>query len=159
MKLLNKKLLNNEKILVLPFGGGADIESFLNINYFDDSKRDLFLIIDSDKHTNQLEKQQERSEKFNKKEKGNSYILKKSCIENYYHPRAFERVYNIEEGIFSFFSDKENAVKSIKSVVKNRDLKSIKERNNIRAFEEMTKEEWKEVVEDELKIFLESILN
>jgi predicted ATP-dependent endonuclease of OLD family len=47
-KFLDKNLLNNNKILVLPFGGGEDIESFINIDYFDKSQRDLFLIIDSE---------------------------------------------------------------------------------------------------------------
>lgn len=158
-KIMKKELLNNKKILVLPFGGGADIESFLNIDYFDDSGRDLFLIIDSDKHINALEKQQRRAEDFSKKGKGNSYVLKKSCMENYYHPRAFERVYGIEGEVFSFFSDEESAVKSIKKIVQDNELKNIREKNNIKVFEEMTEDECNEVVEIELKNFLESILN
>ena len=56
------------------------IESFLNIDYFDDSKRDLFLIIDSDKHINELNKQNKRAKKFNKKAKGNSYVLQKRAV-------------------------------------------------------------------------------
>jgi predicted ATP-dependent endonuclease of OLD family len=41
-KLLNFDLIGNPKILVLPFGGGADIDSFLNIDYFDNSNRIYF---------------------------------------------------------------------------------------------------------------------
>lgn len=68
--ILNKCLLDNDKILVLPFGGGEDIESFVNIDYFDNSQRDLFLIIDSDKHRNNQKKQQGRVDSFNAKDKG-----------------------------------------------------------------------------------------
>ena len=80
-KLFSKKLFEDKKILILPFGGGEDIESFLNIDYFDNSNRDLFLLIDSDKHLNNQDKQNQRVEDFKKnKKKGQAYILSKSYI-------------------------------------------------------------------------------
>ncbi len=158
-KLLNKSILRREKILVLPFGGGEDIESFLNIDYFDASGRELYLIIDSDKHVGNEEKQKQRAEDFKKKPKGNAYVLFKSCIENYYHPRAFERVYGLPENTFDFIKPEANARNFIKSVVEEKDLKNIKEKNNFRVFRETTQDEWKELVEEELVNFLSTIVS
>ncbi|MDK2901789.1 MAG: hypothetical protein PWR14_693 [Thermosediminibacterales bacterium] len=159
-KVLNKNLLDNDKILVLPFGGGEDIESFINIDYFDSSGRDLFLIIDSDKHQNKQDKQQRRINEFNKKEKGSGYMLKKSCIENYYHPRALERVYSLPENTFNFFSDDENVKKTMENIIKDKNLnsKNIKIKNNINVFKEMTKDEWEEVIEQKLIDFLKGVV-
>jgi putative ATP-dependent endonuclease of OLD family len=159
-KVLEKNLLDNKKILVLPFGGGEDIDSFINIDYFDYSGRDLFLIIDSDKQGNNQDKQQRRIDKFNLKERGKGYMLKKSCIENHYHPRALERVYSLPENTFDFFSENENVDNKLKQMInKNEELgkKNIKRKNNIKVFEEMTKEEWLEVIEPELIDFLREI--
>lgn len=157
-KILDKSL-KGEKILVLPFGGGEDIESFLNIDYFDKSGRELYLIIDSDKHLGNEEKQKQRAEIFKKKPKSNSYVIFRSCIENYYHPRAFERVYKLPDNTFEHIKPEDNARSYIKSVVAVKGLKNIKEKNNFSIFWEMTEAEWKEVVEQELADFLLSILN
>ncbi len=159
-KLLDKSILRREKILVLPFGGGEDIESFLNIDYFDASGRDLYLIIDSDKHDNKQEKQNQRAEKFKEKPKSNAYVLFRSCIENYYHPRAFERVYELPENTFDFIKPEENAKKYVKSIVITNDLNNnVKEKNNLKVFKAMTKDEWNEVVEPELVEFLSMIVS
>ncbi|MCB0536053.1 MAG: ATP-binding protein [Bacteroidetes bacterium] len=161
-KLIGTNLLQNEKVLVLPFGGGEDIESFLNIDYFDNSDRDLYLIIDSDKHLNKQEKQLQRAESFrNTKEKGKAYVLSKSYIESYYHPRAFERVYELPENSFDFFEDGENIRTTIKQIVREKDFvnKNIKEKNNFRIFNETTKQEFTEIVEQELIDFLTEITN
>jgi hypothetical protein len=85
-------------------------------------------------------------------------MLNKSCIENYYHPRAFERVYSLSEDIFDFFKDEENARTTIKTIVKDKDLKNIKEKNNIKVFRETDKTEWKEIVEQKLIDFLSEII-
>lgn len=158
-KLIGSKLLQNNKILVLPFGGGEDIESFLNIDYFDSSNRGLYLIIDSDKKENKQDKQNQRAEGFRAKPNGNAYVIFKSCIENYYHPRAFERVYELEENTFDFFTEDENVRVTIKHVIEEKTLrnKNIKEKNNFRIFNETTKEELKEIVEQELIDFLKEI--
>lgn len=154
-------LLNNKKVLVLPFGGGEDIESFLNIDYFDKSGRELYLIIDSDKHINNESKQNNRALEFNKKPKGKSYVIDKSCIENYYHPRAIERVYKLAENTFDFIQPEVNARNYIKGVIAAQTLekKNIKEKNNFKIFTEMTKDEWNEVVEKNLCDFLKEILS
>lgn len=159
-KLLDKSILRREKILVLPFGGGEDIESFLNIDYFDASGRNLYLIIDSDKHNNKQEKQNQRAENFKGKPKGNAYVLFRSCIENYYHPRALERVYELPEHTFDFIKPEENAKKYVKSIVAANGLNNdIKEKNNFKVFRAMTKDEWSEVVEPELVEFLSMIVS
>ncbi|RXG30693.1 ATP-dependent nuclease [Leeuwenhoekiella marinoflava] len=158
-KLIGSKLLQNNKILVLPFGGGEDIESFLNIDYFDSSNRGLYLIIDSDKKENKQDKQNQRAEIFRAKSNGNAYVISKSCIENYYHPRAFERVYELEENTFDFFTEDENVRITIKHIIEEKTLKNknIKEKNNFRIFNETTKVEFEEIVEQELIDFLKEI--
>lgn len=161
-KLLANSLTHNPRILVLPFGGGSDIESFLNIDYFDHSGRKLFLIIDSDKQEDNFDKQQERANAFkNGKELGEALVIRKSCIENYYHPRAIEREYGLENNTFDFFADDDNARKVIKQIVNEKELinKNIKEKNNFKVFNSITEEEWKEVIEQDLLAFLQEILN
>ena len=158
-KLLDKSILRREKILVLPFGGGEDIESFLNIDYFDNSGRELYLLIDSDKHKSNEDTQRQRAEEFKSKPKSNSYVLSRSCIENYYHPRAFERVYELPENTFEFIKPEGDARNYIKSVVAEKGLKNIKEKNNFSIFSEMTEDEWKEVAEHELTDFLSMIVS
>ena len=160
-QLIGANLLNNKKVLVLPFGGGEDIESFLNINYFDKSGRELYLIIDSDKHQNNEAKQQQRAAEFLKKAKGKSIVINRSCIENYYHPRAIERVYNLAANTFDFIKPEDNARAYIKSVIAAKTLenKSIKEKNNFKIFGAMTKEEWNEQIEKELFDFLKAIVS
>jgi hypothetical protein len=86
------------------------------------------------------------------------YMLNKSCIENYYHPRAFERFYQLPETTFEFFNDDENARDIIKKIVEDKGLKNIKEKNNIGVFQETNEEEWKEIVEQELIDFLSEII-
>jgi predicted ATP-dependent endonuclease of OLD family len=157
--LINKDLLHNEKILVLPFGGGEDIDSFLNIDYFDSSGRALYLIIDSDKHTNNLDKQTQRAQDFNsRKPNGKAYVLNKSCIENYYHPRAFERHYGLVADSFPLLGEAD----SVKSLIKaykadNGITQNVKEKNNFEVFEIMTQNEWEEVTEPDLIAFLQEI--
>jgi predicted ATP-dependent endonuclease of OLD family len=159
-KLLGFNLIGNPKILVLPFGGGADIDSFLNIDYFDKSGRNLFLLIDSDKQENKEADQNQKAQSFKeRKAKGKSYVIHKSCIENYYHPRCIERVYNCDEGVFPYFEPSENARMVIKAVIAEKELrnKNIKEKNNFSVFRNMTKDEWAEVIEPELLDFLRQL--
>jgi predicted ATP-dependent endonuclease of OLD family len=161
-QILGSPLLGLEKILVLPFGGGEDIESFLNIEYFGKSGRELFLIIDSDKHQNKEEKQNQRAADFEKdKLKNKSYVISRSCIENYYHPRAIEREYELIPNTFDFIKPEDNARNYIKGVIAEKALsnKNIKEKNNFKIFEQMTEVEWKELIEKELCDFLKEIIN
>jgi putative ATP-dependent endonuclease of OLD family len=160
-KLLWKKIIDNEKVLVLPFWWGEDIESFLNIDYFEKSWRKLFLIIDSDKHLGNESKQQQRITDFCNLPNKKWYILKKSCIENYYHPRAIERIYSLDENTFDYFEDNEKVRDTIKSKIQEWSLewKQIKEKNNMKIFENTTKEEFEEIIEVELIDFLNEILS
>ena len=159
--LVGNELLSNPKVLVLPFGGGEDIDSFINIDYFDRSGRTLYLVIDSDKHEGKNEKQEERATSFrDTKTDGRAYVLKKSCLENYYHPRAFERAYGLPEESFPWIEDGENARTVIKQYKINQNVNlNIKEKNNFTVLETMTSSEWEEVVEDELKQLMTEILN
>lgn len=156
-KLLGFNLIGNPKILVLPFGGGTDIDSFLNIDYFDNSGRKLHLIIDSDKQENNQEKQNQKAADYiNRKANSFSYVIKGSCIENYYHPRSIERVYSCETNTFPNFSENDNVRTIIKNVIIEKALgnRNIKEKNNFLIFNDMNKEEWEEVVEQGLLDFL-----
>lgn len=160
-KVLEKPLIDNNKVLVLPFGGGKDIDSFINIDYFSKSQRELYLIIDSDKQENNEAYQLQRIAEFNQKDKSKGYMLKKSCIENYYHPRAFERHYDLMTGLIPDFSEDDNVKKKLKQIVEDNDLtnKNIKQKNNIEVYEITTKPEWIEIIEPELIDFLREITN
>lgn len=160
-------LLENAKILVLPFGGGEDIDSFLNIEYFSSSNRFLYLLIDSDLQQGEDKKlkQQQRVDSFiARKDKADGYVLKKSCIENYYHPRAVERVFakiGIEPNTFEVFEDNVNVKKFFKDFVEQNNLegKNLKYKNNHQIFQETTNNEWSDILEIELIEFLDKIIN
>jgi len=151
-KVVGKNL--EEKVLVLPTGGSS-VDSFINIAYFKKNGRELLLILDSDKGL--AKKNPEKPliqlksvENFNA-EFGKAYLLKKSNIESYCHPRAIERRYNhLESNSLSFFSDDDY----LKDFFKE---KGISKNHNIQIFNSMTKEEFEEVVEQELIDFLEEI--
>ena len=152
-------LLGNDRLLVLPFGGGYDIDSFLNIDYFDRSGRELFLLIDSDKHTGNHQKQLDRAEHFEaNKDRGSAYVIDKSCIENYYHPRAFERTYELPANSFPDLSAEDNASSVIKQYkASHAPQANIKGKNNFDVFTQMTRQEWEHVVEHELIDYLAKI--
>ncbi len=162
-KLLEEGLHGNERILILPFGGES-IDSFINIDYFDKSNRDLFLIIDSDKQNTaqKQEVQKSRVDEFNERKNGNAYLLNKSCIENYYHPRAIERLYSLEDESIMYFIEEEN-VKITLNEYKNKYKEEngiqlqFPSKNNMDIFNNMTKEEWEEIVEADLIDFIKSI--
>lgn len=165
-KLLNKSLKNNRQVLVLPFGGGdGNIDSIINIEFFSKSKRQIFVIIDSDKDKSDKYKSQlQLKEKLENKYKANVYLLKKSYIESYYHPRALERRYKIDKEIFDFFKDEEKVVEKIKMIAKKEGIEFLAKRkdkkikNDFEIFNNMTIKEWEEVIEKELLEFLEKII-
>jgi len=159
-QLLGFNLIGNPKILVLPFGGGADIDSFLNIDYFDKSGRNLFLLIDSDKQEHNQDKQFQKALDYTERKPNSfSYVIKGSCIENYYHPRSIERIYNCDQNTFDFFREHDNVRKVIKNTIAERELgnRNIKEKNNFLVFNDMSAIEWQEVVEPELLVFLNQL--
>lgn len=153
-----KPLIGNENILVLP-GGGSSLDSFVNIEYFERSKRNLFLIVDSDKQ-NSVQKQDEQKQSvvdFGTKERGCGYVLQKSCIENYYHPRTIERLYKLEPMSLNFFTPEENVKNTLNEYKKNHHVQ-FPSKNNMDVFQSMSESEWKEVVELELIDFLKEIV-
>ncbi len=152
-ELIEKDL--EEKVLVLPVGGSS-VDSFVNISYFKNNGRDLFLILDSDKGLSvknpekpliQIKSATNFDDNF-----GKSYLLKKSNIESYYHPRALERKYHhLDNDSIHFFADDEY----LKDFFAE---KRINKKHNIDIFNEMTKEEWEAVIEDELVEFLTELV-
>lgn len=158
-KILCDKLLGRnleEKILVLPTGGSS-VDSFINITYFKKNGRELLLIIDSDKGLsiktpNKPIIQQRTISNFNESF-GKAYLLRKSTIESYLHPRAIERRYShLAENSIHFFADDEHLEAFFKE-------KGINKKHNTQIFESMTKEEFEEVIEQELIDFLNEVTN
>jgi putative ATP-dependent endonuclease of OLD family len=153
-KILGKNL--EEKVLVLPTGGSS-VDSFINISYFKESGRKLYLILDSDKGLQIIEPKKPLIQSgtitnFNENF-GNGYLLNKSNIESYFHPRALERFYfRLNEGDIHFFEDDEY----LKDFFKE---KGIHKKDNISIFNSMSKEEFEEVVEEELIDFLKMLTN
>jgi putative ATP-dependent endonuclease of OLD family len=153
-KILGKNL--DDKVLILPTGGSS-IDSFINISYFKECGRELYLILDSDKGLRIIQPnkpfiQSGTITNFNKNF-GNGYLLNKSNIESYFHPRALERFYfRLNEGEIHFFEDDEY----LKDFFKE---KGIHKKDNISIFNSMSKEEFDEVVEEELIDFLKMLTN
>lgn len=155
-KLIASTLLNMdlENVLILPCGGSS-VESFINIEYFKNNGRELFLVLDSDKGLKIRDPkkpilQQQIIDKFNV-DFGYAYALKKSNIEYYYHPNALKRHYfHLKDEDIEFFEDDVD----LKDYFKQ---KGINKNNNVKIFEAMTPEEWNEVVEPELLDFLKKL--
>lgn len=160
INMLGFNLIGSPKILVLPFRGGADIDSILNIDYFDKSGRKLFLLIDSDKQQNNQDSQNQKAQDYiARKPNALAYVIRRSSIENYYHPRYIERMYGCDENTFPHFAEHDKARIVIKIVIAEKDLgnKNIKEKNNFTIFGNMTETEWREVIEPELLTFLSQL--
>lgn len=170
MKKIAEKIfeesIDSNKVLFL-FGGGNTLSNFVDIDYFTKSNRSLFLMIDSDiyeeadvttEQKNSFDKKIKKNidlkNKFEAKPKATAYILQKRCIENYYHPRAIERAYNLGKNKikYSIFPDNKDITKILIS------YEDIKCKGNRRIFDVMEKEEWDEVVETELADFLKQII-
>ena len=168
IKIATKKLLDKDlnsspykkKLLFLP-GGGSTLSNFVNIEYFKkESKRSLFLICDGDNHDKRKHEQNKKLvEEFNKNSNCKGFLLKKSTIENYYHPRAIERKYKLNDREIScdLFSDNENVIDVLKRL-KERLKINIKIKGNLEIFEEMSQEEWKKVLDDKLKEIIKEII-
>jgi putative ATP-dependent endonuclease of OLD family len=153
-KLFGKNL--EDKVLVLP-SGGSSIDSFINISYFKKNGRDLYLILDSDKGLSKKNPEkpliQAKSILNFNNGFGKGYALKKSNIESYFHPLALKRFYpHLDDVEVPFFED-------------NQDLSiyfmenKISKKQNTKIFNEMTKEEFEEITEQELIDFLMEITN
>jgi predicted ATP-dependent endonuclease of OLD family len=163
--LFREKLKDNEKVLILP-GGGTSIENFINIDYFKKSNRELYLILDSDKQNSKAKEEEQNKiiEKFKEGNKCFAYLLKKRCIENYYHPRTIERIYEIESGTLDFFGEGDDVKKIIndfKISYKEKNGKQLQfpTKNNMNIFNNMTEDEWNEVIENDLVAFIKKLHN
>ena len=127
----------------------------------------MYLLIDSDLQQGEEKKlkQQQRVDSFiARKYQADGYVLKKSCIENYYHPRAIERVFaniGIAPNTFEVFEDNVNVKKFFRDFVEQNNLegKNLKYKNNHQIFQETTKNEWSQILESELIEFLDKLIN
>lgn len=156
--LIGKPILNNGRILALP-GNGDSLDDIINIDYFTRTGRNIYLLTDSDKHLNEdiQKERQKRIDCFESHKNAKGYLLKKSCIENYYHPRAFERFYSsLPAGSCSFFADNDNVNEKLKKLINDTGIQ-IKLKNCHEVFAETTKEEWEEIIEDDLVEFLKEL--
>lgn len=156
--VLGKGLVNNADILALP-GAGDSLEDIINIDYFTNTGRSIYLLTDSDKHRdhNKQEENNKRVERFEAHDKAKGYLLKKACIENYYHPRAFERIFDgIPKGKCEVFEDDDDVKAKLKDLALETGVQ-IKIKNGHKVFAETTKSEWEEVVEEELITFLREV--
>ncbi|MFN0292504.1 ATP-dependent nuclease [Pedobacter helvus] len=152
-KLIATHLLESDlsKVLILPCGGSS-VESFINIEYFKKNGRELYLLLDSDKGLKVRDPkkpilQQQIVDNFNTNF-GSAYSLKKSNIEYYFHPSALKRYYfNLKDEKIEIFKDDDDLKEFFKD-------KGINKKHNVEIFNTMTKEEWQEVVEQELIDFL-----
>lgn len=155
--LLGKTIIGNPDILALP-GGGDSLEDIISIDYFSKSERSLYLIADSDKHRDESvqAKNKERVERFKTYKNANGYLLKKACIENYYHPRAFERIYNLPQNSRNIHADDDNVKSILKKVMEDTGIQ-ITLKNDHRVFTETKKAEWEEIIEDDLITFLKAL--
>lgn len=157
--LLGKGIIDNPDILALP-GGGDSLEDIINIDYFTETSRSLYLLIDSDKHQNEKKQQsnKQRLATFNNLENAKGYILNKACIENYYHPKAFERTYpSLPSDSCPSFKDDDNVKEMLKDLMRKTDVQ-IKVKNCHDVFNETTKTEWEEIIEPELVDFLRELV-
>lgn len=157
-KIICNKVLGRhleDKVLVLTCGGSS-VDSFINISYFKKNGRDLFLILDSDKGLSARDPKkpliQVETVSYFTANFGTPYLLKKSNIENYFHPRAIERKYNhLDSNTIHFFGDEEDLKEFFKE-------KGISKKHNTDIFNLMHKEEFEEVIEQELINFLKNLI-
>lgn len=158
-ELIGKGIIGNPDILALP-GGGDSLEDIINIDYFTETSRKLYLIVDSDKHQDEKKQQsnKQRVATFNNLDNAKGYILKKACIENYYHPRAFERTYtSLPTGVCAIFDESDNVKEKLKALMQENSVQ-IKVKNCHDVFNETTKEEWEEIIEPDLVAFLRELV-
>ncbi len=159
-----------EKILFL-FGGGQTIANFVDIDYFSQAKRNLFLLLDGNIYDEDecdekqkasfdaLIKENEQLKKhFEKKDKACCFILNKKYIESYYHPRAIERKYSLGEKVIDFnvFPYNKDVIRYLKEKKSELNI-NLKVKGNVDIFEEMTEEEWKTASNNELENIIENI--
>ena len=156
--VIGKQIVDNDNILALP-GGGDSLEDIINIDYFTKTGRDIYLLADSDKHLDEGKQNdnKNRVERFEGHDKAKGYLLQKSCIENYYHPRAFERMYvDLPKNGCEIFADSDNVKVKLKKLMDDTGVQ-IKLKNGHGVFAETTKDEWEEIVEEDLIAFLREV--
>jgi predicted ATPase len=161
----------NKKRLLFLFGGGNTLTNFVDIEYFSRAKRELFLILDGNTYAdnectdeqkksfnNVVSKNLELKKRFEQKENAACFILKKKYIESYYHPRAIERKYVLDKNSipFDLFPSNKDVDKYLKEK-KDEWKVNIKIKGNMDIFNEMTKDEWIAISNNELEKIIDKI--
>ena len=133
----------------------------MDIKYFESQRKSLFLIIDSDDYSKDciLKPDERRSldakkssncqlkNKFEQKNDAKCFILRKSNIDAYYHPRAIERLTGISKV-------DDISLKWLKGQYPHL---NIPKKNWKAAFKEMNSSEWREVSNNELEEIIDTI--
>jgi len=135
-----------EDLLFIPCGGDQ-VDFFVNAELCRKINRQFLVILDSDRGAIDFEEKQSNKEDItNKVEElgGETYILRKREIENYYSPAAIQRLlgeaYTLPDdfGIDDYVDVKE-LIKT--QIIENFEV-NFKTKNNLNVFNEMTREEW-----------------
>jgi len=162
-------MIDNSQIVVFD-GGGKSLNNFIDIKYFETLEKNMFLIIDSDIYNVDqigvnpgLDLQQENNAslkvKFETKAKARAFILNKKNIENYYHPEAVKRLYELDEVYEGLFPDNFCVPTFLKQLKSSNPTKNIQKKNNIALYNEMTSEEWVAVSNNEFQTIFDVIEN
>lgn len=135
-----------EDILFVPCGGDQ-VDFFVNAELCRKINRQFLVILDSDRGAiNFEEKQANKEEIINKVEElgGDTYILRKREIENYYSPVAIQRLLGEEHTLPDNFVIDDYV--DVKELIKTQIIETFgvnfKAKNNLNVFNEMSREEW-----------------
>lgn len=180
LKIASEKLSKNfhnlveKDVIAIIDGWWESLKNFINIKFFEQQNKAMFLIIDSDEFdksdvslSDDVKKSLSKKvadnialqTKFNSKSNAKCFILKKKNIDTYYHPMAIERKLCLPKWelwyvIFDDVFDTKNLLSDLK---KKNPHSQIPKKNWIDLFKFMTEEEWKAVSSWELENIFDEI--
>ncbi|MEM7374689.1 MAG: AAA family ATPase [Bacteroidota bacterium] len=135
-------------ILFVPCGG-SQVEFFVNADLCQKINRRFIVIVDSDKGAVDFASKDANNAALKSKVQsvnGEFEILKKREIENYYHLEAIKRLLPNVPGTINLDSivigDYNDVKDEIQSKILDIERINFKKKNNMKIFQEMTREEW-----------------
>lgn len=135
-----------EDLLFIPCGGDQ-VDFFVNAELCRKINRQFLVLLDSDKGAVDFKEKQANKESITDKVNelgGETYILRKREIENYYSPAAIQRLLGEENTLPADFEIDDYV--DVKELIKTHIIENFgvnfKTKSNIEVFNEMTKEEW-----------------
>lgn len=164
-------LVNSQKIAIID-GWWQSLDNFINIKFFEQQGKKMFLITDSDifdpqqidskkisSLQNKYNENQKRIQEFENKDNTQWFLLKKKCIDTYYHPRAIERKLWLAQRFIQHDVFPDNfCTETYLQILKNTNSNlQIRKKNWIELFKFMEPEEWKEVSNWELERIFDEI--